>query len=115
MQAPGSMLTKSLFLGLVVLASACGAEAPAVLSPQGDQVRYEANASAVANCTAVGEVHTDPASSNDTLGTDYKEEQQAAAKTRLRNEAGKLGANVVFVDEKAHPHFADGTAYKCPP
>ena len=99
------MLSKSLFLGLVVLASACGAEAPAVLSPQGDLVRYEANASAVANCTAVGEVHTDAASSNDTLGTDYKEEQQA----------GQLGANVVYVDEKAHPHFADGTAYKCPP
>jgi hypothetical protein len=109
------MLSKSMFLGLVVLASACAAEAPAVLSPQGEQVRYEANASTVANCTAVGDVKTDPAAANDTMGSDYLEEQRAAAKVRLRNEAGRLGANVVYVDEKAHPHLADGTAYKCPP
>jgi len=109
------MLPKTLVLGFAVLVSACAADAPAVLSPQGDQVRYEANASTVANCTALGEVHTDPASSNDTLGTDYMEEQRTAARTRLRNEAGALGANVVYVDEKAHPHLSDATAYKCAP
>ena len=109
------MLRNSKFLGLVALASACAAEAPAVLSPQGAQVRYETSAAAVASCTSAGEVKTDPAAANDTMGSDYLEEQRAAARTRLRNEAGRLGANVVYVDEKAHPHLADGTAYKCPP
>lgn len=106
---------KSMTLGLVLLFSACAAEPAAVLSPQGSQVRYEASAPAVAACTAVGDVHTDPASANDTLGSDYLEDQRAAARVRLRNEAGRLGANAVYVDEKAHPHLAEGTAYKCAP
>lgn len=106
---------KSIILVLAALVSACATAAPAVLSPQGAQVRYETTAPAVAGCTSVAEVHTDPAADNDTMGSEYLDEQRTAARTRLRNEAANLGANVVYVDEKAHPHLADGTAYKCPP
>lgn len=100
---------------LAALVSACATAAPAALSPQGAQVRYETSAPAVAGCTTVAEVHTDPAADTNTMGSEYVDEQRTAARTRLRNEAGNLGANVVYVDEKAHPHLADGTAYKCPP
>jgi len=110
-----AMPHQSLTLVLVMFVSACAAEAPAVLSPQGAQVRYAASLPDVANCTTVGDVHTDPATANDTMGSDYLEEQRTAAKTRLRNEAARLGANAVYVDEKAHPHLAEGTAYKCAP
>lgn len=109
------MLRNSMTLGLIMLVSACAADTATVLSPQGAQVRYATSAPDGAHCTPMGDVHTDPATANDTMGSDYLDEQRAAAKTRLRNEAGRLGANVVFVDEKAHPHLAEGTAYTCPP
>jgi uncharacterized protein YbjQ (UPF0145 family) len=103
-------MRRPIFVALLALASAC---VTTHLSPEGERVRVTTNAEAVRGCKLLGNIEASDRMNGGMMGQMAAEEN---ANRRLRNDAAKLGANVVLMASSTtgmSGSRARGEAYAC--
>ena len=84
------------------------------LTPEGQQVRVTTNQDAVKGCTLIGNVESSDKMNGGMVGQMAAEEN---ANRRLKNDAAKMGANVVLFTNSTTGMSGSrvrGEAYRCP-
>ena len=101
-------------LAIVVVLTVSGC-ATSQRTPAPQAVRFTNNRDAVRECTSVGTIDSSDKSNEGTV--DQKSVEQERYR-RLRNEATRLGANIVLLAENpsglTSGSLVSGEAYKCP-